>query len=133
MSENVDLVRSIYGDWERGDFSSADWAHPEIESVDADGPLGGASGELADIGHGVRQFLSEWEDFRLVVDSIRELDAGRVLALDRRAGRSRASGLELEEMRTAGARVFHIRDGKVWKLVVYFDRARALTDLGVET
>jgi ketosteroid isomerase-like protein len=132
MSENLDLVRSIYADWERGDFlNSADWVHPEIEFVSADGPEPSRWAGLAGMEEGARDLLDAWEEYRVEVDEYRELDNERVLVLYRRSGRGRVSGLDLAQMQTKGAHLFHMRDGKVTKLVRYWDRDRALGDLGL--
>jgi ketosteroid isomerase-like protein len=131
MSENVDLVRSIYADWERGDFSNADWADPDIEFVRADSPVPGSWTGVAGMTEGWRVWASAWEDYRIVAEEVRELDAERVLVLSRFSARGKTSGMELGQMRTKSAGVFHVRDGKVTRLVSYLDRERALTDLGL--
>ena len=132
MSENLDLVRSIYTDWERGDFSSTDWADREIEFVIADGPAPGRWTGMAGMAAGFRDPLSAWEDFRAEADEYRELDNGSVLVLLRAGGgRGKTSGLDIGEMRTRGANVFHISGSKVTRLVVYLDRDQALAELGL--
>jgi len=132
MSENLDLVRSIYAEWERGDFSSVEWADREIEYVHADGPAQGTWTGLAGMKSGWREWLSAWKDLRIEVDRYVELDEGRVLVLSRGIARGSASGLHTGEMRQEAAGVFYIRDGRVTRLVVTWDRDRALADLGIE-
>ena len=84
-SANVELVRSIFAAWERGDFSSAAWAHPEIESIYADGPSPGRwTGHFQE---GSRDFVGAWKDFRVEAEEFRELDDERVLVLTRFSGR----------------------------------------------
>ncbi len=130
--ENVDLARSISRDWERGDYGSVDWAHPEIEYVFADGPSPGTWRGLSGMAEGWGTFLSAWERrFRCVVEGYRELDDERVLVLQHWGGRGKTSGLEVTQMTAKAATVLHIRDGKVTRLVIYFDRERAFADLGL--
>jgi ketosteroid isomerase-like protein len=129
MSENLDLVRSIYADWERGDFSSAEWADPEIEFVIADGPEPGRWTGLAGMAEGASHIFNAWEEYRGEVDECRDLDDERVLVLVRRTGRGKASGMDVA---TKGATLFHIRGGNVTKFVTYWDRERALSDLGLK-
>jgi ketosteroid isomerase-like protein len=129
--ENVDFVRSIYAAWERGDFSSVGWAHPDIEYVISDGPTAGRWMGHAGLYEGFHHFLGAWEELQVKATECRELDDERVLVLTRQSGRGKTSGLDLEEVQAKGADILHIRGGKVTKFVLYHDRERALTDLGL--
>jgi ketosteroid isomerase-like protein len=130
---NLDLVRSIVMPWERGDFfSSPEWADPEIEFVLADGPDPGSWTRLAAMSAATLERISAWEGYRFEVEELRGLDHDRVLVLTRRSGRGRTSGLEVGQFQTTrGAWVFRVRSGRVARLVGYFDRERALADLGL--
>jgi ketosteroid isomerase-like protein len=134
MSANLDLVRSIYADWERGDWSSAAWADPDIEHVMVDEP--GArtvTGRVA-MADAWRAFLSSWTEYRVEPVEYRELDDERIFVLVRARGRGASSGLDLGEATrgTSGANLFHIREGTVIRLAAYIDYDRALADLGLD-
>jgi ketosteroid isomerase-like protein len=128
-SPNLDLVRSIFADWERGDYRSVQWAHPEIEYVLADGPDPGKWTGLAGMWEGWSGRLKAWEEHRSELDECRALDHDRVLALHHVVARGKTSGMNLGQARSTGAIVFQIRDGRVTRLVIYLDRAHALADL----
>jgi len=131
MSENLDLVRSICEASERGDYSATDWAHPEIEFGVADGPNPGGWIGLAGMAEGWRDFLSASDARRDVAEEYREIDPECVLVLLIVTGRGKTSGVELGRAGASGASRFHIRGDKITKLVLYFDRERALADLGL--
>jgi ketosteroid isomerase-like protein len=130
-SANLDLVRSIFADWERGEFGSAEWADPEIEFVIADGPSPGAWTGLAGMAEGTRDLVDAWDEIRTEGEEFRELDDERVLVLTRWSGRGKTSGLEVAPMGTKGAHLFHVRGGIVSRYVFYWDRERAFADLGL--
>jgi ketosteroid isomerase-like protein len=129
MSANLDLVRSIYANWERGDFRSVEWADPQLELVRPESVEGVALKGLAATTEGWREWLSAWDDYRAQADEYRALDDERVLVLGRMRGRGRMSGAIGE---TATANLFHIREGKVTRLVLYSSRERAFADLGLK-
>jgi ketosteroid isomerase-like protein len=132
MSENLDLVRSIYVDWERGDFDRADWADTEIEIVTVDGPEPGSWKGHTAMAEAWRGFLIAWRDFRVQAQEYRQVDNERVLVLYRVRAEGKTSGFEVGETDTDGANLFRLRGGKVVSLDIYWDRDRALADLGLE-
>jgi ketosteroid isomerase-like protein len=133
VSANLDLLRSIYAAWERGDWTSLEWAHPEIEFVVADGPDPGSWTGIAAMAEAWRDHVSSvFADVRLEVDEYRELDDERVLVLLTFHGRGKLSGLEVGgEMATKAANLVHVRNGKVTRIAIINERERALSELGV--
>lgn len=131
-SSNLDLVRSLREGWDRGEFSTTDWAFPAIEYVIVDGPSPRRWIGVNAMATGWREFLAGWEDWRAKATDFRELDSERVLVFVELSGRNRASGLEVKQISgTHGANLFHVRDGRVTRFVLYLDRERALADLGL--
>lgn len=84
-------------------------------------------------GKGYLEFLSVWEEVRIEADEYLELDEARVLVLVRWRGRGKTSGLEVGHLGGKGASLLHVRDGKVTRAVLYWERERALADLGLSS
>jgi ketosteroid isomerase-like protein len=130
-STNLELVRSIFADWEHGDYSSLAWAHPEIEFVIVGGVAPGSFRGVPSMVERWQDGLGAWSEHRVAADEYRELDEEQVLVLSSRSGRGKTSGLELSKVQTRGAHLFRVRGAKVTTLVTYFDRDDAFTDLGL--
>ena len=75
--------------------------------------------------------MDVWDDLYVAAEEYRELDSERVLVLQNHSGLGKRSGLELGQMGSKGANLFHVRDRKVTRLVHYWDGERALADLGL--
>ncbi len=132
MSQKLDIVKAIYAAWEKGDWSSTDWADPEIEFEMVGGLIEGSWTGVAEMGKAWGAMVSAWDDLTADPEEFREIDDERVLVFLHNSGRGRESGIELENITVRAANVFTVRDGKVSKLVLYWDRDRAIEDLGIQ-
>lgn len=130
-STNLELVRSICEAWAVGDYSSVEWAHPQIEFAIVDLPTSGNWKGVSGMVEAWRDFLRAWEGHHVDVAEYRELAEERVLMLGAFRARGKASAVDLGDLWPNGANLFHIRNGMVTKLVVYFDQGHALSDLGL--
>jgi ketosteroid isomerase-like protein len=131
MPSNLEIVKSIYADWERGDFSSADWAAPDIDFAMVGGLIEGRWKGIAEMTDAWAAMLTAYDHLQAVSDEFRELDDDRVLVFLRNEGRGRESGIEIGPISTKAANVFRIRDGKVTELTLYWSRDRAIDELGL--
>jgi ketosteroid isomerase-like protein len=76
---------------------------------------------------GWRDFVSAWRDFRVGALEYRELDEERVLVPVRRSMYGKTSGVQLVDEDHAA--LFHIRDGRVTRVVIYLDPTTCASSL----
>jgi GNAT superfamily N-acetyltransferase len=129
--ENVEIVRSIYRGWDRGDYGSDSWAGPELEWTFVDWFMLGSGKGIASLSRTWSDFLKTWEEFHNEAVDYRHVDGDRVLVLTRFWGRGRGSGLEIGESGSNGASLFQMQEEKVIRAAFYWSRDRALADLGL--
>lgn len=122
----VELLRDMYG---RASLrEAAELLHPDAELHQAS--------ELPDTDdyygreefvRGTRRWLEEWDEFRYFPEDVIDLENGAFMRV-RLAGRSKASGIELDQM------IFHVwtfRDGMPWRCDVFWDERKALEAAGL--
>jgi ketosteroid isomerase-like protein len=129
--ENLEIAKRLYGAFNERDMKAfLEGCDPDIELHSR---FTGAVGVKLYRGHeGLGEWSRDlndvWEYFEVELDSLTQLDDGRVLALGTLHGKGRGSGLELRE------KIAHIstfRDGRLLELHTYTDRAEALKPLGL--
>ena len=132
MSKNLDLVRSIYEAWERGDFGRTAGLHPDIAWAYVGGPEPGRGTGMAGMAAPMRDWLHAWNEWRIEATDYRELDGERILVFCQAFGRGKTSRVDVGQLTNEGANLFEVRDGKVTRLVIYWDRDHALADLSLK-
>jgi ketosteroid isomerase-like protein len=119
--ENVELVRRVYTDWARGDFSDSGVFHPDVEFEMVDWPEGSSARGLAEMQRAWRAALSAWEKLRAEPSDF--IDGGdRVVALTRVWARGKGSGIDVS---ADTATVWTIDAGRVVRLALYWDPEKA--------
>lgn len=119
--ENVELVRRVYSDWARGDFSQSAAFHPRVEFEMVDWPEGASARGLEEMRRAWRGALSAWEDFRAEAGDISD-DGNQVVVMTNVSARGRGSGIDVS---AETATVWTIDAGQVVRLALYWNPAKA--------
>jgi hypothetical protein len=125
--DKVELVRRVYDAWSVGDFSEGDVFAPDVEFEMVDWPEAGKSRGLKEMAHTWVAALSAWDDFRAEPRELIEVGE-QVVVLTHVHARGRGSGVEVD---ADTATVWTVDRGRIVRLALYWDSAKALRALGL--
>jgi ketosteroid isomerase-like protein len=125
---NIEVVKAIFRDWGRGDFTSPDWADPEIEFT--------LPGPDRHVHRGIESMARAWADWLGVFDDLSIVgaafyDAGDKVVVEQIfRGQGKGSGIPIDEI--GGASVVTLRDGKVIRFEGHVTLEEALASAGID-
>jgi ketosteroid isomerase-like protein len=125
--ENVELVRSIFLAWLRGEMAT-DGFDPEIAMIESSAIPGATSAYGIDaVRRYMASFANYWDAIRFEPQEF--IDAGeQVIVIARLVGRGKSSGVQVDRV---WAYVWTVRDGKALRMEGYASREQALRAAGL--
>jgi ketosteroid isomerase-like protein len=124
------MLREIYADWGRGDYSRTDYLPAEFELVfGSDFLEEGTFRGRAAVGKGWGRWLSQWSSWQARPSEYIPL-GDRVLVLLDARGVAKASGVQLAQ---PSANLWEFRDGRPSRLTLYTRASTALREAGVDS
>jgi ketosteroid isomerase-like protein len=129
-SDPVAFIRPLIDGWEQGDFA------PRPGLLAADLVLTGFTGAGVDRAQGadeiaayLRDFFSQWRDYRMSTRRVGRLDDEHVLIEGRQHGEGRVSGMHIDETLFV---IIQVRDGKVAEIHWHARRDVAFAAAGID-
>jgi ketosteroid isomerase-like protein len=127
--ENVEIVRRVYAEWERGSFRTTEAFDPEVHVIWVNQIFvtGSETRGIDALGRAMQEFLSAWEDATATAGEF--LDGGEHVVVENvwRA-RGKTSGIEVEAPLWS---VWTLVGGRATRVVHHDDRAQALEAAGL--
>ena len=123
---DIALLNRLLEQWARGEFWDAEAYADDVVFIRS-GPDGGEYHGIEGLGAAWRDFLAAWEDFRIQTEGVVEGDAGVYVLLIQLQGRGKGSGVSID---AEVANLVTMRDGRIARLEMHWDRETALTAAG---
>jgi steroid delta-isomerase-like uncharacterized protein len=128
--ENVEIVLQAMDAWNREDIEALiPLSGPDVEFVSI---FAGMEGRTYRGYDGLRRYFADmkdaWAEFHRDIEDVTDAGNNQVLVCFHLHGTARASGVPVDERVTT---VFHLRRGRLHRMVVYRDREEALEAAGL--
>jgi ketosteroid isomerase-like protein len=128
--QDVQLVWRAMQAWNREDIDElVPLTDPEVEFVSI---FAGMEGRTYRGYDGLRRYFADmkdaWAEFHRDIEGMKDAGSNQVVVFFRLLGTARASGVPVDERVTT---VFRLREGRLYRMVVYRDRDEALEAAGL--